>query len=187
MSRDLGAEAKLMANWDSLLDEEGLKEVYVRYAIAANLAQQVEGNLQILMMVAIKADQGLDYENYRALEGVWSQKTLGALIKCVRQRFGPHSMLDPLLKEARTKRNHLVHHFFSVNAERLLDSRHYPKLLAELKSISDLMEEARLQLHLVLERAVIASGTTREAWERELEAAMIKLIEEAAPEGATGG
>jgi hypothetical protein len=69
-----------------------------------------------------------------------------------------------------------------ANAERLVDSRHYPELLAELKSISELLEEARLQLYLVLENAVIASGTTREEWERELEATMIRLIEEAAPE-----
>jgi hypothetical protein len=46
------------------------------------------------------------------------------------------------------------------------------------------MEEARLQLHLILERAIIASGTTREEWERELEAIMVRLIEEAAPQVA---
>lgn len=173
-----------MTQWDSLIDDEGLKEIYVCYAVAANLAQQVEGNLQTLMMMAIKAEQGLDYEGYRALEGVWSHKTLGALIRCVNERFGPSLVLAPLLEEARTKRNHLIHHFFNVNAERLLNSRHYPELIAELKSISSLMEEARLQLHLGLERAIIASGMTREEWERELEAMMVSLIEEATPQVA---
>lgn len=168
-----------MTQWDLLPDEEGLKEVYVRYAIAANLAQQVEGSLQTLMMLAIKAEQGLDYEGYKALESVWSRKTLGALIRCANERFGPSSVLDPLLEEARVKRNYLIHHFFNANAERFFDSRHYSALLAELKSVSALMEEARLQLHLVLERAIIASGTTREDWERELGATMIRLIEEA--------
>jgi hypothetical protein len=99
-----------MTQWDALIDDEGLKEIYVCYAVAANLAQQVEGNLQTLMMMAIKAEQGLDYEGYRAFEGVWSRKTLGTLIRCANERFGPSSVLDPLLEEARTKRNHLIHH-----------------------------------------------------------------------------
>jgi hypothetical protein len=167
---------------DSLLDEEGLRAVYVHYAFAAHLAQQVEGNLQTLLMAAIKAEKGLSYEGYKALESVWSRKTLGELLRCARECFGASPGLDPLLKEARTSRNYLIHHFFNANAEKFLDNRRYPELLVELKSISDLMEEARFQIYSVMEGAVLASGTTREEWERELAVAN-GLFEEAVPEG----
>lgn len=140
--------------------------VYTYYGLAAWWAQLLELRmLDLISAIRLAEGGGIDDVNYRAAFKNLERQTLGMLLrKCREAEWVAISEDDErVLAQALEKRNYLIHRFFSVHDEELLDDEQ--KLVSELRELSALLASAQQtaeDLYLAILGAVDTDGTMAE-------------------------
>ena len=96
------------------IEEEEIKEVYARAGLALAYSQTLEQNVAMLVILhqSISPKRRKMRLSYEQLLSSTSKKTLGQLIRDLRQAVSLPSGAALKLQIALDARNHLVHHFF---------------------------------------------------------------------------
>jgi hypothetical protein len=140
----------------ALRDIPGLPDVLLDYAEAAYTAHALESALINVSVALELADRGASLASLQDLSAlspdvvvqlreqveILDERTLGQLLKRVRQRLTLDAGTDSLLGRALERRNYLVHHFFFKHTFDLyLPQGHY-EMKKELAELHDLFEHA---------------------------------------------
>jgi hypothetical protein len=128
-------------------ESEAVKEVYAYYGLAMYQAQCLEFQLCILLTIQnILLRKNVTRQQYDELLGGASQKTLGNLISNLRKVIVVPDNLEFNLKEALSKRNWLVHHYFRDRAVQFCKAEGRKLMIDELDKIIDRFENLDNQL-----------------------------------------
>ena len=140
--------------------EEELREVHVRFAIAASYGQGLESlGVSLLKLSAQARIPDADLET---LDSALARRTLGQLLKDVSREVGLDESAQEVLSLGLEKRNYLVHRFFEASAEKMYSATGRASCIAELREIALVLQSA----HEVLQRLVDAyfeKGWSKEA------------------------
>ena len=111
---------------------ETLASVYLEFGKAVYICQCFESSLCLLLAtMAHESSRGED----EAFETSWdfhSRKTLGQLLKALRERIEVPEEVDEFLGEGVDRRNEIVHGFLTKNANRLAEPKERLRVEREL-------------------------------------------------------
>lgn len=120
-----------------------MTEVFAAYGRAAYSAQLLEYDLvSVWMLDSVTQGVSLTQEDLRQFEGKWSRKTLGKLLRPLKESSLIDDDIREFLETLRTTRNTLAHDFFLTVAD-------------DLRS-SDKRDKAKVRLHEM--GAILAKG-----------------------------
>lgn len=152
---------------------EQLREIYVRFGISAQYAQNVETLIIGVLKLAERARRPSVTESELAdLDARMSHDTLGQLLKELRSKIAVDAGLEERLTTALVIRNRLIHHWFRLNAGNLLFEAGRHRCLADLQAIADHLSGTLEALHPIVDEYFRRIGWSREDVERGLEALM---------------
>ena len=127
-----------MAEWDVDADPEQIKEVYARFGLAMYQAQCLEQ--QLALILATKYGPGpttlsnTEFEN--VLDALFS-RTLGQLVNEIGKLASLSEDEEGRLQKALTKRNWLVHRYFSDRSIDFLSETGREMMVEELQEVSE--------------------------------------------------
>jgi hypothetical protein len=131
---------------------ENLHQLYAEYGMAAEKAQVLEleaGNV-VLSFVAMAVDpktiSAADKIGYKKLVDEVDRKTLGNLLRQIRQIVEFDSTSEKVISDALSKRNYLVHGFFKTHNFAIFNESGQIKMRKELGEISKQMDVAHKHL-----------------------------------------
>lgn len=146
------------------------KELYAFYGLSVYCAQLLEqGIINLLVGLKIIEKQAPTYGDVTNLFEDSNDKTMGNLLKTVREISPFSSELDNKLKEALQKRNYLIHDFFDEHTDDLLTDDGKRKMIDELVNIIKLFKEVDPQVDDLWLGIWNKYGWTEEQIEKELE------------------
>lgn len=120
--------------------EEERKEVFAWFGAASYYAQCVEKELLIArLMMARGDDEEPSEEEWERIEN--ERRTMGGLLRFVRQGVSLEADEDRVLKECLEKRNYLAHDFWYECSHLLATTEGCKKALNELGRLCDLLKE----------------------------------------------
>jgi hypothetical protein len=163
------------------MDRDDLvRDVYAHFGLAIYKANVLEHGLTNAMLYANMTAGGLptltDFDAFLAAK---FEKTLGALIKDLKNHVPVDATLEETLRAALTKRNWIAHHYFRERSETFMSDRGCRSMIAELESAQDLFERADKALDVVSKPLAAKSGMT----EDRLEAYVAQIKHQAEADG----
>ncbi len=124
-------------------DEQRRKDVFAWFGAAAYHAQCFEVELQILLILTHRLEHpDATPDELEDFDVRLSRRTLGRLLRDLRERFTLHPDFDALLDGYRVKRNYLMHEYFFTNAKELLTAEGCGAMVTELRALADSLREA---------------------------------------------
>lgn len=152
---------------------EQLREIYVRFGICAQYAQNIEILFIAVLKLAERARRPSITEPELAdLDGQMSRDTFGRLLKKLRSKVALETGLEERLTKALSIRNRLIHHWFGLNAGNLLSEEGRYRCLADLQAMADHLSGTLKALHPIIDEYFRRIGWSREDVERGLETLM---------------
>lgn len=119
--------------YDHLSDGEQQKHVYACAGLALYRAQCFEAELtQVILSVKKAKGKLLSPDEYEALDSKLSKKTLGGLIREVRDFVEINDHGEAVIEKALNARNSLTHGFFWRHAENMVTDRGRRKVMDDL-------------------------------------------------------
>ncbi len=135
-------------------DDDKVKDVYAHFGLAAYCGQCFEANLSnVLILGARVRGEALTLADVDRMELTNQKKTMGALIRDLRDKTKLPAAADDLIGRALDRRNFLNHHFFRERAEDFMSVAGCNRMIAELKQIQEVLEmasQAQCQLAMTL-------------------------------------
>jgi len=161
------------------MDRDDLvRDVYAHFGLAIYKANVLEHGLTNAMLYANMAAGGLprvtDFDEFLTAR---FEKTLGQLIKDLKNHVPVDATLEEILKTALTTRNWIAHHYFRERSETFMSDRGCRSMIAELESAQDLFERAEKALDAVSKPFAEKIGLTEDRLEAYV--AQVKLKAEA--------
>jgi hypothetical protein len=160
--------------------DELVREVYAHFGLALYNAQVLEHGLANGMVFACKAAGRLptvaDFDN---LLGSHFERTLGGLIRELRNHLSVKQPLAELLKSALTQRNWLAHRYFRERAATFMTERGCTSMIEELQAAQELFSRADAALAEVVRPLAVQAGVT----DAQLDAYVAQVILEACAGG----
>lgn len=151
------------------LESDQIKEVYACFGLAIYQAQCLERQLAILLSTEYGlGPKKMTRDQYDELLQSFFVKTLGSLIKHLRQSVDISDDLDSILIEALKKRNWLAHHYFWEKAGQFMTEKGRIQMIRELQSIADFFNRIDQQLSEITHKWAERHGITEEFLERQL-------------------
>ena len=152
-------------------DYDDPKEVYAFFGLAAYCCQLLEqGIVNLLVGLRILGKKTPTWGDVRTLYDEVDRKTLGQLLRGVRELAPFDPQLEGELANALKKRNYLLHHFFVQHSESLLSATGQRKMIDELSGIIAMFKNVDPQVDDLWLAIWGKYGFTEEQIERELEA-----------------
>jgi hypothetical protein len=140
-----------------------VREVYAHFGLALYKAQVLEHGLTNAMMYASKAAGRLPtLADFDAFLGDKFDRTLGALIKELRNHISVDPVLEGLLQAALKQRNWLAHHYFRERSEIFISDRGCVSMIAELETAQDLFKRAEVTLDDAVRHLADRIGVTKD-------------------------
>ena len=124
----------------SELDENAYlnRETFAHYGLAMYHAQCVEKSLAILVSSVFNREfLGSSLDRREAIQDEVFTKTVGRLLKRLKEQIPIPPNLDKTLAEALKKRNWLAHDYFWERAGHMLTSHGKEKMIEELTNLAD--------------------------------------------------
>ena len=142
--------------------DEVVREVYAQFGLALYAAQVLEHGLANAMAFsAIASDRLPTLEDYDAFLAQKLDRTLGGLIKDLRDHVEIDSALETILKVALLQRNWLAHRYFRERAEVFVSNHGCESMIRELQAAQELFEQADAALEHVVGEAAVKIGVTQ--------------------------
>jgi hypothetical protein len=117
-------------------DYDDPREIYAWYGLAAYSAQLLEQGLTNLFVgLRILGKQVPTWGDVRSLYEDADRKSLGQLLRAVRELVPFDPALEGQLDEALKKRNYLIHRFFIEHSENLLSAVGRERIIDEFRTI----------------------------------------------------
>ena len=152
---------------------EQLREIYVRFGISAQYAQNVETLIIGVLKLAERARRpNITEAELAALDGQLSTHTLGRLLKELRSKVLVDAGLEESLTKALSMRNRLIHCWFGFNVDNLLSEEGRYHCLTDLQAIAEHLSETLESLHPIVDEYFQRIGWSREDVQRRLNALM---------------
>jgi hypothetical protein len=145
---------------------ELLAPVFLAFGKAVYICQCFESSLCLLL--SLLAHESSDSED-GAFQASWdfhSKKTLGALLKSLRERIDVPEELDEFLGEGVDKRNEVIHGFLTRNATRLADPKGRLEIEQELIAIKHEVKRRDVVVNRLLDSLLKKHGTSNEQLKR---------------------
>jgi hypothetical protein len=152
------------------LESDQIKEVYAYFGLAIYQAQCLERQLAILLSTEYgPGPKKMTRDQYDELLQSFFVKTLGSLIKHLRQSVDISDDLESILTEALKKRNWLAHHYFWEKAGQFMTEKGRIQMITELQGIADFFNSIDQQLSEITHKWADRHGITEELLQRHLE------------------
>lgn len=159
-------------DWQSNLPLEAqqLREVFIRFGLAAYQAQCVERQIGILLATTHNPNfLRVPPEDRDTFFNREFAKTLGRLVQALRERASLSSEFEPRLRHGLKVRNWLMHDYFWERAGSILTWDGREQMIAELQQAADLLSELDDELTRTYESWAASFGMTPEIIAKELE------------------
>ena len=159
------------------MDRDDLvRDVYAHFGLAIYSAQVLEHGLVTAIVFASKAAGRLpNVADFDALLNSKFERTLGGLIRELRNHVPVDPRLAELLKTALAQRNWLAHHYFRERAVTFMDDNGCTSMIAELQSAQDLFRQTDVALAEVVSPLSAQIGVT----EHQIDAYVTEVIRSA--------
>lgn len=161
---------------------ELLAPVFLEFGKAVYICQCFESSLCLLLsMMAHESAQGED----GAFQAAWdfhSKKTLGHLLKSLRERIEVPEELDGYLSVGVDKRNEIVHGFLTKNVARLADPKGRLEVERELITLKQEVKRRDIVVNGLLDGLLKKYGLSNEILKRNAD----RLWDYLNPEGPSG-
>ena len=145
-------------------DEEQSRDVYAHYGLTMYLAQVLEyAIVSAFVILRLPEKQKYTREDIDDLMDGRFKKTLGMLLKTLRDEMTLPETLEATLSQALARRNFLAHHYFRERAEQFVTREGRAKMIVELQIDQQLFQSADTALSGVLRPMRIANGLTDQA------------------------
>lgn len=149
---------------------EHIKEVYAHYGLAMYLAQCLEQSVYIHLMffdffprnIPNIKSADLWREKIDKYEAQELGKTMGQLIRKLKESGQPTEEIGKALASALKQRNRLAHHYFSENAITFMSERGRDSMIAELESVQAEFRSAASMIDMVTMPVALRYGFTEE-------------------------
>lgn len=102
---------------------EELDPLLLELGSAVFVCQGLEGTLVFLLSVCSMEDANMEDGSFQAAIELWSQKTLGQLLKRLRERVELSAAADTQLRAGWAARNWVIHSFVRESVEELLSPK----------------------------------------------------------------
>ena len=143
-------------------DDEHIKEVYTHYGLAMYHAQCLERSLCILLAAEASPDltkiKKSDYEDI--LDSLF-KKTLGSIIKRLKQKVTISDELEKDIEMALQKRNWLAHNYFWERAGHFMSFKGRNYMLQELKNMSSFFDNIDSNISNITDEWAQKQGVTQ--------------------------
>ena len=157
--------------------------VFLEFGKAVYICQCFESSLCFLLsLVAHESSEGED----GAFQASWdfhSKKTLGGLLKSLRERIEVPAELDAFLGEGVDKRNEVVHGFLTRNAARLADPKGRLEIEQELVTLKQEVKRRDVVVNKLLDALLKKYGMSNERLKRDADRFWEHLNPENSPSG----
>lgn len=153
--------------------KEQLREIYTHFGVCSQYGQNLETLVVgVLKLAARTARPNITTGELAELDSELSARTLGRLRQQLRQRVTVAADLDAKLGKALATRNHLVHHWFGVNAGNLMSAAGRSTCLVNLGATEDILAQALESLWPVVHEYFGKVGWSPEQVQQALSALM---------------
>jgi len=151
------------------LEAQQRRETFARFGLAMYQAQCVERQVAILLATTHNQQflQTAPEDRDRFFDAEFS-KTMGRLVRDLRQQTTPAPEFESRLRRAVELRNWLSHHYFWERAGSILTWDGREKMISELQEAADFLDEVDGELTAIGEEWFERAGGSREAIESEL-------------------
>jgi|SRR5581483_11069821 len=154
---------------DQITSEEHVKEVYAQAGLALYFAQCFEMALANFLFFYHRAtNERATVEELTAVEESNNKKTLGALLRRVKESCSFDEDAIDRLERALRDRNRLTHHFFKENAEGFLSTNGRDEMLRILSELQRSFQIADAMIEAANRAMVKAIGVPDEVIQEEL-------------------
>jgi hypothetical protein len=137
--------------------------VFLEFGKAVYICQCFEASLCLLLsLIAHDASSG-EEGAFRAAWDFHSTKTLGSLLKSLRERIEVPEDVDDFLRVGISKRNELVHGFLTQNAMRLADPKERLNIERELAALKMEVKDRDALVNQLLDTLLRKYGTSNAA------------------------
>lgn len=155
-------------------ESDHCKEVYAHHGLAMYGAQCVEQSItQLLIFFDFFRGKVRQYtsrekweHDFDTFERALSAKTMGQLLKHLASVRGVDPSLEPLLRSALTKRNHLAHRFFVDHALNFASESGRDRMIQELEAARELFNKVQNILDPITYELGEKYGLTQEKLEQ---------------------
>lgn len=165
---------------ESYVYPENVREVFGWFGAAQHNAQFFEGDLLTLHLVlAARQGNASTLSELKNLEASLScEKTLGQLLRVLREIEPIPTEVDDLWRRALVTRNELTHGFFWKHHTQMMDSKACEKLVNELKLAANLFNEASNAARDLVEKIIISLGIQLNSWREMVKEELHRLYSE---------
>jgi hypothetical protein len=162
---------------------ELMAPVFLELGKAVYICQCFESSLCFLLsLMAHESSEGEDGA-FLASWDFHSKKTLGAMLKSLREKIEVPEELDGFLGEGVEKRNEVVHGFLTRNATRLADPKGRLEIEQELVALKREIKRRDVVVNKLLDTLLKKHGTSNEQLKRNAD----RLWEHLNPETPSSG
>lgn len=169
-------------------ESEHCKEVYAHHGLAMFRAQCVEQSISQLLVFFYFFRKNVPHyttiekweEDIDAYDESLSAKTMGQLLKQLSSLKAVDALLEPLLREALAKRNHLAHRFFVDHALNFVSSTGRDRMISELEAATELFNKVENTLNPITLSLCEKYGLTQEKL-KEIEQALFAEADGVSP------
>lgn len=162
------------------------KAVLLEFAKAVYVCQLFESSLCFLLsLMAHETADGQD----GAFQAAWdfhSKKTLGNLLKSLRERIDVPEKLDKFLGEGIDKRNEIVHGFMTRNISRLADPKARIEVEQELVTLKHEVKRRDVVVNKLVDAFLKKHGTSNAKLKRDADRLWEHLNPKAPVDPSTG-
>lgn len=139
------------------------RETFAHYGLAIYHAQCVEKSLAILVSSVFNREfLGSSFNRREAIQDEVFTKTVGRLLKRLKEQITIPPNLDKTLAEALKKRNWLAHDYFWERAGHMLTAHGKKKMIEELTNLSDFFSKLDAHLTKISEKWLKTIGISEE-------------------------
>ena len=157
--------------------------VFLELGKAVYICQCFESSLCFLLSLMAHESSASEGGAFQASWDFHSNKTLGGLLKSLRERIEVPAELDAFLGEGVDKRNEVVHGFLTRNAERLADPKGRLEIEQELVVLKHEVKRRDVAVNKLLDALLKKYGTSNEQLKRNAD----RLWEHLNPETPSSG
>jgi hypothetical protein len=129
--------------------------LYAEFGMTAEKAQVLEteaGNVALsYLTLFVNTDKITpeETEMYRSIVDDVNRKTLGALLKHIKDQMNFDDSIVGIIDEGVKQRNYLTHHFFRTHNFALFSEEGRKVMVAELKDVQAKLDKAHAMLHVI--------------------------------------
>jgi hypothetical protein len=152
------------------IDTTPLNPIYLEMGAAVQDSQRLELYMSFIVTLLVELSGGtLSDREFKGLMDNLSSHTLGHLIEEIKKKVGFTDEAILGLHEALRARNFLVHRFYNLRSDLLLNQKGREKALKEIRQKRDLINRANAMLDPVMNDLIAMKGINIEEFRNELE------------------